>query len=34
MIEKLVTDYDVALVWDRKNHTIAIVVRLFAENKG
>lgn len=31
-IEKKITDYDVALDWDTKNHTIEIVVRLFAEN--
>lgn len=34
IIEKQVTDYDVALDWDTKNHTIEIVVRLFAENKA
>ena len=33
-IEKTITDYDVALDWDTKNHTIEIIVRLFAENKA
>ncbi|MGM9902748.1 DUF3013 family protein [Enterococcus hirae] len=33
-IEKNIQDYDVALDWDTKNHTIEIVVRLFAENKA
>ncbi|OQO67991.1 hypothetical protein BH747_13185 [Enterococcus villorum] len=33
-IEAKITDYDVALDWDTKNHTIEIVVRLFAENKA
>ena len=33
-IEKKITDYDVALDWDTKNHTIEIVVRLFAENQA
>lgn len=33
-IEVKITDYDVALDWDTKNHTIEIVVRLFAENKA
>lgn len=34
MYEKPGTIYDVALDWDTKNHTIEIVVRLFAENKA
>ncbi|MBF8808555.1 MAG: DUF3013 family protein [Enterococcus lacertideformus] len=33
-IEETIADYDVALDWDTKNHTIEIIVRLFAENKG
>lgn len=33
-IEKTITDYDVALDWDTKNHTIEIIVRLFGENKA
>lgn len=33
-IEKKITDYDVALDWDTKNHAIEIVIRLFAENKS
>lgn len=33
-IEKTITDYDVSLDWDTKNHTIEIIVRLFAENKA
>ncbi len=33
-IEKTITDYDVALDWDTKNHTFEIIVRLFAENKA
>lgn len=32
-LTKKVSDYDVALDWDKKNHTIEIVLRLFAENK-
>lgn len=31
-ITKKVTEYDVALDWNRKNHTIEVVFRLFAEN--
>lgn len=31
-LTKKITDYDVALDWDRKNHTIEVVFRLFAEN--
>lgn len=33
-IESKISEYDVALDWDTKNHTIEIVVRLFAENKA
>ncbi|MGC3561011.1 DUF3013 family protein, partial [Enterococcus faecium] len=32
--EKQVTDNDVALDWDTFNHTIEIVVRMFAVNKA
>lgn len=32
-LTKKITDYDVALDWDRRNHTIEIVFRLFAENQ-
>lgn len=32
-LNKKLADYDIALDWDTKNHTIEIVVRLFAENK-
>lgn len=32
-LNKKITDYDVALDWDARNHTIEVVVRLFAENK-
>lgn len=27
-----IPDYDVAIDWDARNHTIELVVRLFAEN--
>ena len=33
-MKKTITDYDVALDWDTKNHTIEIIVRLFVENKA
>ncbi|MEY8445958.1 DUF3013 family protein [Enterococcus ratti] len=33
-IEATITDYDVTLDWDTKNHTIEISVCLFAENKA
>ncbi|MDH6365083.1 hypothetical protein M2139_002044 [Enterococcus sp. PF1-24] len=33
LTEKML-DFDVALDWDTKNHTIEIIFRLFAENKG
>ena len=33
-LTKKIPDYDVALDWDKKNHTIEIVLRLFAENKA
>ncbi|EOT40589.1 DUF3013 family protein [Enterococcus columbae] len=33
LIDQKITDYDVALDFDSRNHTIEIVVRLFAENK-
>ncbi|EOT40888.1 MULTISPECIES: DUF3013 family protein [Enterococcus] len=32
-LTKKIPDYDVALDWDTKNHTIEIILRLFAENK-
>ncbi|MTD42329.1 DUF3013 family protein [Erwinia sp. CPCC 100877] len=32
-LSKKITEYDVALDWDNKNHTIEVVFRLFAENK-
>ncbi|MFV0557303.1 MAG: DUF3013 family protein [Enterococcus sp.] len=31
-LNKKITEYDVALDWDAKNHTIEVVFRLFAEN--
>ncbi|OJG55422.1 hypothetical protein RV06_GL001865 [Enterococcus haemoperoxidus] len=31
-ITKKITEYDVALDWNSKNHTIEVVFRLFAEN--
>lgn len=31
-ITKKITEYDVALDWNAKNHTIEVVFRLFAEN--
>ncbi len=31
-LTKKITDYDVAIDWDAKNHTIELVLRLFAEN--
>lgn len=31
-LEKI-SDHEIALDWDTKNHTIEIVIRLFAENK-
>ncbi|BCA84814.1 hypothetical protein EsVE80_03370 [Enterococcus saigonensis] len=33
LLTKKISDYDVALDWDKKNHTIMLVLRLFAENK-
>jgi hypothetical protein len=33
-IEKKISSYDIALDWDTKNHTIEIIVRLFAENNA
>ncbi|MGG5359460.1 MULTISPECIES: DUF3013 family protein [unclassified Enterococcus] len=33
-IEKKINNYDIALDWDTKNHTIEIIVRLFAENNA
>lgn len=33
-LKKKITAYDTALDWDRKNHTIEILVRLFAENRA
>ena len=32
-LTKKITDYDVALDWDRRNNTIEVVFRLFAENQ-
>lgn len=32
-LNKKLTDYDVAIDWDAKNHTIELVFLLFAENK-
>lgn len=31
-LEKHLADYEVGLDWDRKNHTIEVIVRLYAEN--
>ncbi|WP_430610294.1 DUF3013 family protein [Enterococcus sp. DIV0876] len=31
-LTKQITEYDVAIDWDAKNHTIELVLRLFAEN--
>lgn len=31
-LEKHLGDYEVGLDWDRKNHTIEVIVRLYAEN--
>ncbi len=33
-LEQKLTDYEVALDWDSKNHTIELVIRLFAENRS
>lgn len=33
-LNKKITDYDVALDWDVRNHTIELVLRLFAENNA
>lgn len=32
-LTKKMDEYEVALDWDTKNHTIEVVIRLFAENK-
>ena len=31
-IEKKLADFDVAIDWDTRNHTIEVIVRLYAEN--
>ena len=31
-LTKRLPDYDVAIDWDVKNHTVELVIRLFAEN--
>ncbi len=31
-LTKKITEYDTAIDWDAKNHTIELVIRLFAEN--
>lgn len=31
-LTKKITEYDTAIDWDTKNHTIELVIRLFAEN--
>lgn len=33
-LTKKIVDYDVAIDWDTRNHTIELVLRLFAENKS
>ncbi|MFD2306389.1 DUF3013 family protein [Enterococcus termitis] len=33
-LTKNITEYDVALDWNTKNHSIEVVFRLFAENSG
>lgn len=33
-ISKNIDEYDLAIDWDKKNHTIEVIIRLFAENKG
>ncbi|MGM0126061.1 hypothetical protein IGI37_003462 [Enterococcus sp. AZ194] len=33
-INKKITEYDVAIDWDKANHTIEVIVRLFGENKS
>ncbi len=33
-LTKKLTDYDTAIDWDARNHTIEIIVRLFAENQS
>lgn len=33
-ISKKITEYDVAIDWDKANHTIEVIVRLFGENKS
>lgn len=33
-LNKEIIDYDVALDWDTKTHSIEVIVRLFAENSG
>ncbi|MGM0238817.1 DUF3013 family protein [Enterococcus sp. AZ103] len=32
-LNKTIPDYEIALDWDTKNHTIEIIFRLYAENK-
>ena len=32
-LSKNLTDYEVAIDWDSKNHTIELIIRLWAENK-
>lgn len=32
-LNKKIPDYEIALDWDTKNHTIEIIFRLYAENK-
>lgn len=31
-LTKVLSDYDIAIDWDTKNHTIEVIFRLFAEN--
>lgn len=32
-INKNIDEYDLAIDWDKKNHSIEVIIRLFAENK-
>lgn len=33
-INETIHDYDLAIDWDKKNHSIEVIVRLFAENNA
>ncbi|MDR0921278.1 MAG: DUF3013 family protein [Lactobacillales bacterium] len=33
-LQKKITEYDTAIDWNKKNHSIEVIVRLFAENQS